>query len=54
MQDTMKEYVKLAAQIAEEQKEYFIGPLDNDVFQCSPMLRVTYFCRWYTYREICG
>ena len=33
----MKEYVELAAQIVEEQKEYFTGPLGNDVFQCSPM-----------------
>lgn len=42
MQDTMKEYVELAAQTAEEQKEYFTGPLGNDVFQCSPMPWVTY------------
>lgn len=27
MRDTMKEYVELAAQTAEEQKEYFTGPL---------------------------
>lgn len=37
MQGTMKEYVELAAQTAEEQKEYFTGSLSNDVFQCSPM-----------------
>lgn len=42
MRDTMKEYVSLAAQTAEEQKEYFTGPLGNDVFQCSPMPWVTY------------
>lgn len=42
MQDTMKEYVELAAQIVEGQKEYFTGPLGNDVFQCSPMPWVTY------------
>lgn len=42
MQDTMKEYVELAARTAEEQKEYFTGPLGNDVFQCSPMPWVTY------------
>ena len=42
MQDTMKEYVELAAQTAEEQKEYFIGPLGNDVSQCSPMPWVVY------------
>ena len=37
MRDTMKEYVNLAAQTAEDQKEYFTGPPGNDVFQCSPM-----------------
>ena len=37
MQDTMKEYVELATRTAEQQKEYFTGPLGNDVFQCSPM-----------------
>jgi len=42
MQDTMKEYVELAEQTVEEQKEYFTGPLGNDVFQCSPMPWVTY------------
>ena len=42
MQDTMKEYVELASQTAEGQKEYFTGPLGNDVFQCSPMPWVTY------------
>lgn len=42
MQDTMEEYVKLAARIAQEQKEYFTGPLENDVFQCSPMPWVAY------------
>ncbi len=42
MRDTLKEYVELATRTAEEQKEYFIGPLGNDVFQCSPMPWVTY------------
>ncbi len=42
MQDTMKQYVELASQTASEQKEYFTGPLGNDVFQCSPMPWVTY------------
>lgn len=42
MMDTLEEYVKLAAKTAEEQKEYFTGPLGNDVFQCSPMPWVTY------------
>ena len=36
------DYVKLAAKTAEEQKEYFTGPLGNDVFQCSPMPWVKY------------
>ncbi len=40
--DGMKEYVGLAAKTAKEQKEYFTGPLGNDVFQCSPMPWVTY------------
>ncbi len=42
MKDTLEEYVKTAAKIAEEQKEYFTGPLGNDVFQCSPMPWVSY------------
>lgn len=37
MADTLEEYVKTATKIANEQKEYFTGPLQNDVFQCSPM-----------------
>lgn len=36
------EYCKTAKQAAEEQKEYFTGPLGNDVFQFSPMPWVTY------------
>ena len=42
MQDTMQEYVEIATKTANEQKEYFTGPLGNDVFQCSPMPWVTY------------
>ena len=42
MVDGMKRYVELAAKTAQEQKEYFTGPLGNDVFQCSPMPWVTY------------
>lgn len=43
----IKEYVELATRTAQEQKEYFTGPLGNDVFQCSPMPWVTYWtvCR---------
>ena len=40
--DELSEYVELASKMAEEQKEYFTGPLANDVFQCSPMPWVTY------------
>lgn len=42
MQDSLDEYVELATKMANEQKEYFTGPLGNDVFQCSPMPWVTY------------
>lgn len=42
MQDTLQEYVVFAKKMAEEQIEYFTGPLGNDVFQCSPMPWVTY------------
>ncbi len=35
--DTMEEYVPLALATAENQKEYFTGPLGNDVFQFSPL-----------------
>lgn len=42
MMDDLKEYCIQAKKIAEEQKEYFTGPLENDVFQCSPMPWVRY------------
>lgn len=42
MADTLEEYVKSAAKIVLEQKEYFTRPLGNDVFQCSPMPFLTY------------
>ncbi len=42
MVDGIKEYCELAAQTVNEQKEYFTGPLGNDVFQCSPMPSVPY------------
>ena len=38
----LKEYCESALKTAREQKEYFTGPLGNDVFQCSPMPWVTY------------
>ena len=40
--DDINEYCKLAYKIANEQREYFTGPLGNDVFQCSPMPWVTF------------
>lgn len=40
--DNLPEYVALALKTAEEQQDYFTGPLGNDVFQCSPMPWVTY------------
>lgn len=42
MQDSMEAYVKLAVKTVKEQSQYFIGPLGNDVFQCSPMPWITY------------
>lgn len=42
MRDTLESYVSLAAEKAEDQKEYFTGPLGNDVFQFSPMPWVSY------------
>ena len=40
--DDIIEYCKLAYKTANEQREYFKGPLGNDVFQCSPMPWVTF------------
>lgn len=42
MVDDLVEYCKIAEKTAKEQKEYFTGPLGNDVFQCSPMPWITY------------
>lgn len=42
MCDSMEEYVSLALKTAEKQKEYFTGPLGNDVFQFSPMPWISY------------
>lgn len=41
-QGSIKEFVDTAEKAAREQKEYFTGPLGNDVFQCSPMPWVAY------------
>ena len=51
MIDDLKEYCEFAETIAKEQKEYFTGPLGNDVFQCSPMPWVTYTHISYQFRE---
>jgi len=42
MVDDLREYCELALKKANAQKEYFTGPLGNDVFQCSPMPWVSY------------
>lgn len=40
--ENLEEYIALAAKTAEEQQEYFTGPLGNDVFQFSPMPWISY------------
>lgn len=42
MQDSMEEYVKVALETAENQKEYFTGPLGNDIFQFSALPWIPY------------
>lgn len=42
MRETMAEYVAEATKIAMEQKDYFTGPLGNDIFQFSPMPWISY------------
>lgn len=42
MKDTLEEYVAEATETAENQKEYFTGPLGNDVFQFSPLPWISY------------
>lgn len=42
IKDDIYEYVRLAEKTAREQKEYFTGPLGNDIFQCSPMPWIKY------------
>jgi len=42
MESTLQKYVAEATKTANEQKEYFAGPLGNDVFQFSPMPWVSY------------
>lgn len=42
LKGSLEEYVDTASRTAKEQKEYFTGPLGNDVFQFSAMPWVTY------------
>lgn len=42
MQESLQAYLAEAAKRVREQKEYFTGPLGNDVFQFSPMPWITY------------
>ncbi len=42
MQDTMEEYIAIASETAKTQKEYFTGPLGNDVYQFSPLPWISY------------
>jgi chloramphenicol O-acetyltransferase type B len=42
MKDTLEEYVIEATQTAINQREYFTGPLGNDVFQFSPLPWISY------------
>lgn len=42
MQDTLESYISVAAQKAANQKDYFTGPLGNDIFQFSPMPWISY------------
>lgn len=42
MQDTMEKYAQLAIETAEKQKEYFTGPVENDVYQFSALPWITF------------
>ncbi|MDD3423286.1 CatA-like O-acetyltransferase, partial [Sphaerochaeta sp.] len=42
MQDSLPDYLAEAAARVKAQKEYFTGPLANDVFQFSPMPWLSY------------
>lgn len=42
MQDTLREYVRLAQEAIQRQKAYFTGPPGNDVYQFSAMPWVSY------------
>lgn len=42
MLEKLEDYCVIAKKTADEQKDYFTGPLGNDVFQCSPMPWIKY------------
>jgi len=42
MQDNIQDYIKLAKKTAENQSEYFTGPMGNDIFMFSPLPWITY------------
>lgn len=42
IQETLEEYLAVAGATARNQKEYFTGPLGNDVFQFSPLPWVSF------------
>jgi len=42
MQDTIEKYIQLASVMAENQKEYFTGPVENDIYQFSALPWITF------------
>ena len=42
MQDSMEDYVRIAGETAQNQKEYFTGPVLNDAFLFSPLPWITF------------
>ncbi|WP_245860259.1 CatA-like O-acetyltransferase [Methanosarcina spelaei] len=42
MQDTIEKFVQLAIVTAENQKEHFTGPVENDVYQFSALPWITF------------
>lgn len=48
MEDSLEAYVFEATRLAKEQREYFTGPLGNDIFMFSPMPWVTFTHKSHT------
>ena len=42
MQEMIEDYVALAKKTEENQKDYFVTPMANDIYQFSPFLWVSY------------